>query len=120
MSSFVCSTTSEAYSCVEPWLGAMTSIMMLFIAMVLTRQPWPRPNRHGPHVDGLGVLELTWLLGRDQNGIARRVAELDGRSPGSKSRGYSREGSDGTPSMGSSFSDLDGTWDGLDSVLNVC
>ncbi|CAM1506303.1 Fc.00g059440.m01.CDS01 [Cosmosporella sp. VM-42] len=37
----------------------------------------------------------------------RRVAELDGRSPGSKSRGYSREGSDGTPSMGSSFSDLD-------------
>ncbi|RSM11947.1 hypothetical protein CEP52_002796 [Fusarium oligoseptatum] len=37
----------------------------------------------------------------------RRAAELAGRSPGSKSRGYSREGSDGTPSMGSSFSDLD-------------
>lgn len=36
----------------------------------------------------------------------RRAAELSGRSPGS--RGYSREGSDGTPSMGSSFSDLDG------------
>ncbi|KAM5358333.1 hypothetical protein ACJZ2D_015374 [Fusarium nematophilum] len=37
----------------------------------------------------------------------RRTAELAGRSPGSKSKGYSREGSDGTPSMGSSFSDLD-------------
>lgn len=38
----------------------------------------------------------------------RRVTELDGRSPGTKSRGSPREGSDGTPSMGSSFSDLDG------------
>jgi hypothetical protein len=38
----------------------------------------------------------------------RRTAELAGRSPGSKNRGYSREGSDGTPSMGSSYSDLDG------------
>ncbi|KAF5018766.1 hypothetical protein F66182_9251 [Fusarium sp. NRRL 66182] len=37
----------------------------------------------------------------------RRAAEPAGRSPGSKSRGYSREGSDGTPSMGSSYSDLD-------------
>ncbi|KAH8180155.1 multidomain presynaptic cytomatrix related protein [Sarocladium implicatum] len=37
----------------------------------------------------------------------RRTAELSGKSPGAKSRGYSREGSDGTPSMGSSFSDLD-------------
>jgi hypothetical protein len=38
----------------------------------------------------------------------RRTAELAGRSPGGKGKGYSREGSDGTPSMGSSFSDLDG------------
>jgi hypothetical protein len=38
----------------------------------------------------------------------RRTAELAGRSPGAKGKGYSREGSDGTPSMGSSFSDLDG------------
>lgn len=38
----------------------------------------------------------------------RRAAELAVRSPGSKSQGYSREGSDGTPSMGSSYSDLDG------------
>ncbi|KAI9172347.1 Autophagy-related protein [Paramyrothecium foliicola] len=37
----------------------------------------------------------------------RRAAELAGRSPSGKSKGYSREGSDGTPSMGSSFSDLD-------------
>lgn len=39
----------------------------------------------------------------------RRTAELAGRSPGGKGKGISREGSDGTPSMGSSFSDLDGT-----------
>ncbi|ENH69738.1 Autophagy-related protein 29 [Fusarium oxysporum f. sp. cubense race 1] len=37
----------------------------------------------------------------------RRTAELAGRSPGNQSKGYSREGSDGTPSMGSSYSDLD-------------
>ncbi|KAK2055052.1 hypothetical protein LY76DRAFT_648647 [Colletotrichum caudatum] len=35
----------------------------------------------------------------------RRQAELAGKSPSRK--GYSRDGSDGTPSMGSSFSDLD-------------
>ena len=55
--------------------------MMLFIAMILTRQPWPKSNRHGPHVNGLGVMELTWLLGRDQAGIARRVAEIDDPTP---------------------------------------
>src|SRR3569833_567706 len=38
----------------------------------------------------------------------RRAAELSGRSPRSRNRGVSREGSEGTPSMGSSFSDLDG------------
>ncbi|TDZ38684.1 Autophagy-related protein 29 [Colletotrichum spinosum] len=37
----------------------------------------------------------------------RRQAELSGKSPSSKGKGYSRDGSDGTPSMGSSFSDLD-------------
>jgi hypothetical protein len=36
----------------------------------------------------------------------KRTMELAGRSPGMKGKG--REGSDGTPSMGSSFSDLDG------------
>ncbi|KAI1184874.1 hypothetical protein F5B17DRAFT_410239 [Nemania serpens] len=36
----------------------------------------------------------------------RRTMELASRSPGSKSKAYSRD-SDGTPSMGSSFSDLD-------------
>ena len=35
----------------------------------------------------------------------RRMTELSGRSSG---KGKSRDGSDGTPSMGSSFSDLDG------------
>ncbi|RFU27056.1 hypothetical protein B7463_g9278, partial [Scytalidium lignicola] len=38
----------------------------------------------------------------------RRTAELARQSPGFK--GKSREGSDGTPSMGSSFSDLDGKY----------
>lgn len=44
----------------------------------------------------------------------RRTTELSGRSAGGggsgggKGKGYSRDGSDGTPSMGSSFSDLDG------------
>ncbi|WZH41800.1 Autophagy-related protein 29 [Fusarium acuminatum] len=37
----------------------------------------------------------------------RRTTELAGRDQGSKGKGYSREGSDGTPSMGSSYSDLD-------------
>lgn len=37
----------------------------------------------------------------------RRTMELAGRSPAGKGKGYSRD-SDGTPSMGSSFSDLDG------------
>ncbi|KXJ93832.1 hypothetical protein Micbo1qcDRAFT_39397 [Microdochium bolleyi] len=36
----------------------------------------------------------------------RRTMELAGRSPGVKGKGHSRD-SDGTPSMGSSFSDLD-------------
>lgn len=41
----------------------------------------------------------------------RRTVELSGRSPAGKGKGkgVSREGSDGTPSMGSSFSDLEGT-----------
>ena len=38
----------------------------------------------------------------------RRTMEVAGRSPGGKGKGYARD-SDGTPSMGSSFSDLDGT-----------
>jgi hypothetical protein len=38
----------------------------------------------------------------------RRKAELAARSPQSKGKSVSQDGSDGTPSMGSSFSDLDG------------
>ncbi|KAK7433235.1 Autophagy protein 29 [Neonectria magnoliae] len=44
---------------------------------------------------------------RQPGPLSPRRAEVAAQSPGSKSRGYSREGSDGTPSMGSSFSDLD-------------
>jgi hypothetical protein len=38
----------------------------------------------------------------------RRTIELAGRSPRGKGKPGGRDGSDGTPSMGSSFSDLDG------------
>lgn len=49
----------------------------------------------------------------------RRTMELTGRSPGpNKGKGYSRD-SDGTPSMGSSFSDLDGKLL-FSHVLNPC
>lgn len=43
----------------------------------------------------------------------RRTAELKGK-------GYSREGSDGTPSMGSSFSDLDGRSTAGNSYVPCC
>ena len=47
--------------------------------------------------------------GRGTSGpISPRAAQLSGRSSSSKNKEASREGSDGTPSMGSSFSDLDG------------
>lgn len=39
----------------------------------------------------------------------RRTAELAGRSPSGKGKASPREDSEGTPSMGSSFSDLDGS-----------
>ena len=46
---------------------------MLFIALILTFPVFPTgKGRHQPHVAGLGVLELTWLLGFDQNRVARQ------------------------------------------------
>ncbi|KAL2110026.1 hypothetical protein VUR80DRAFT_1677 [Thermomyces stellatus] len=46
--------------------------------------------------------------GRGTSGpISPRAAQLARRSPSGKNKEASREGSDGTPSMGSSFSDLD-------------
>ena len=39
---------------------------MLIIAAFLTVQPFPGKKEHrSAHVDGLGVLELTWLLGKN-------------------------------------------------------
>jgi hypothetical protein len=65
----------------------------------------PRPGTAGVGADGRRVPP-------PQQGplSPRRTAELAARGPGSASRGKgaSREGSDGAPSMGSSFSDLDG------------
>lgn len=40
---------------------------MLIIAAIVTRQPIPRRNATLAHVDGLGVLELTWLLGKNMD-----------------------------------------------------
>lgn len=40
----------------------------------------------------------------------RRTAELAGKNPMGRGKSSGREGSDGTPSMGSSFSDLDGIY----------
>ncbi|GJE92149.1 hypothetical protein PsYK624_083020 [Phanerochaete sordida] len=58
----------------QPWLGTAVAATMLVLAAALTRLP----ARHGTeaHVSGLGVLELTWLLGRDTTGIAERAATL--------------------------------------------
>ncbi|KAL2020994.1 hypothetical protein VTK56DRAFT_7768 [Thermocarpiscus australiensis] len=56
---------------------------------------------------GAGV-ERRVLAGQRGPLSPRRTAELAGRGPASsRGKGASREGSDGTPSMGSSFSDLD-------------
>lgn len=54
----------------QPWLGTIASGVMLILAIQLTRQPSRHPQQHEPHVSGLGVLELTWLLGRDANQAA--------------------------------------------------
>ncbi|TVY33140.1 Autophagy-related protein [Lachnellula subtilissima] len=59
----------------------------------VTRRPQPLPKEGSQRQRPTGPLS------------PRRTAELAGRSPGMKSKG--RESSDGTPSMGSSFSDLD-------------
>jgi hypothetical protein len=64
----------------------------------------PRPGTAGVGADGRRAPQQGPLS-------PRRTAELAARGPGSASRGAkgaSREGSDGAPSMGSSFSDLDG------------
>jgi hypothetical protein len=48
----------------------------------------------------------------------RRQKELAGKSPSGKAKGYSRD-SDGTPSMGSSFSDLDGTTFSIHYIYSI-
>ncbi|KIP03130.1 hypothetical protein PHLGIDRAFT_16082 [Phlebiopsis gigantea 11061_1 CR5-6] len=50
-----------------PWFGLGISLVMLVIAAIVTRQPIPRRNATLAHVDGLGVLELTWLLGKNMD-----------------------------------------------------
>ena len=58
-----------------------------------------------------GTRRIPSAFGQQGTISPRRTMELSGRGPGpSKGKGASREGSDGTPSMGSSFSDLDGEY----------
>lgn len=59
--------------------------MMLVIAIIVTRQPLPHMQRvPTAHVDGLGVLELTWLLGKNmKKGEKQAGAETQGTGDGS-------------------------------------
>ena len=83
-------------------------------AAIVPRRPGMAGRGAGPAAIGTGDRRLqTAAGGGGQQGgplSPRRTAELAGRGLGSggKGKGTSREGSDGTPSMGSSFSDLDG------------
>ena len=55
----------------------MLSIVMLVTASIVIQQPRPH-TKDGRHhkLDGLGVLEMTWLLGRDERDIAGDLAEV--------------------------------------------
>lgn len=79
------------------------------IGSAAVMQPPRRAATAGPTADRRRV-----PAGAHQQGplSPRRTAELAaaGRQGGNRGKGASREGSDGTPSMGSSFSDLDGKW----------
>ncbi|TVY91364.1 Autophagy-related protein [Lachnellula willkommii] len=78
---------------VEVAQQSQTSDSSASSAAPVTRRPQPLPKEVSQRPRPTGPLS------------PRRTAELAGRSPGMKSKG--RESSDGTPSMGSSFSDLD-------------
>ena len=54
---------------------------MMVLAIILTLPPKIDDNTGQRSVDGLGVLELTWLLGRDPEGIAKRLAALNDPTP---------------------------------------
>ncbi|KIP05637.1 hypothetical protein PHLGIDRAFT_145519 [Phlebiopsis gigantea 11061_1 CR5-6] len=54
------------------------SLAMTVLAIVLTiPQKTKVHGSPGTRVDGLGVLELTWLLGRDKDGLADRLGEVE-------------------------------------------
>ncbi|GJE93647.1 hypothetical protein PsYK624_098070 [Phanerochaete sordida] len=57
------------------WYGLALSTVMLATAGVLIWQPKTRPKK-GEHyrLEGLGVLQMTWLLGRDAAGVAVDLA----------------------------------------------
>ena len=60
----------------QPRYGLALSIVMLVTAVVVIQQPRAR-TRIGQHykLNGLGVLEMTWLLGRNKGAIAAELAQ---------------------------------------------
>ena len=68
---------------VQPWLGLAVSVVMLIVAAIVTRQPLPGNVATRAHVDGLGVLELTWLLGKD---VEKTEKESEGHSNDASAR----------------------------------
>jgi hypothetical protein len=87
---------------------SQTSDSSVGSAAVVSRRPATAGNGASAGAGGAGG----GRTGGERRGPAgpllspRRTAELAAR--GIRGKGASREGSDGTPSMGSSFSDLDG------------
>lgn len=55
---------------------------MMVVAVIMTRQPLPHNiGRNVPRVSGLGVLELTWLLGAESSNTAKKLAEVEDPTP---------------------------------------
>jgi hypothetical protein len=88
---------------------SQTSDSSVGSAAIVSRRPGTAGGGGGAAV-GSGERRLPGGQRGQQGPLSpRRTAELAGRGLGSnKGKGTSREGSDGTPSMGSSYSDLDG------------
>ncbi|GJE93642.1 hypothetical protein PsYK624_098020 [Phanerochaete sordida] len=59
-----------------PWYGLALSVVMLITAVAVIQQPKAR-TRIGKHykLNGLGVLEMTWLLGRNKGVVAVDLAQ---------------------------------------------
>ncbi|GJE93639.1 hypothetical protein PsYK624_097990 [Phanerochaete sordida] len=62
---------------IVPWESLVLSIIMLCTAAIVIQQPRARTKTGRHHkLNGLGVLEMTWLLGRDERDVAGEIAEV--------------------------------------------